>query len=249
MAQLHDPVRWLLLLHQIPPSPPYFRAKVVRRLSQLGALAIKNSAYILPESDETVEEFQWLRSEIGKEGGDAWLFRTETLGGVSNNELVESFRSSLDPTIASPGAIWGGGHLSSSTPSTTWASGDIQGGDSGSGKFPISPLFCPSGQFRLAEQTVNLEPEDTTPHRRSAITCVESLLIAASRRAVPPACESERTFWTTRRRSSSFSNFLRFFDSVFTKLLFSSDTIAVLVICRRGSAEKRAYALKEKESR
>jgi hypothetical protein len=54
MAQLHDPVRWLLLLHQIPPSPPYFRAKVVRRLSQLGALAIKNSAYILPESDETV---------------------------------------------------------------------------------------------------------------------------------------------------------------------------------------------------
>jgi hypothetical protein len=159
MAQLHDPVRWLLLLHQIPPSPHYFRAKVIRRLSQLGALAIKNSAYILPESDETVENFQWLRSEIGKEGGDAWLFRTETLGGVSNNELVESFRSSLDPTIASPGAIWGGGHLSSSTPSTTWASGDIQGGDSGSGKFPISPLFVQVANSALPNKPSTWSPK------------------------------------------------------------------------------------------
>src|SRR5260370_22170592 len=85
---------WLLLLHQIPPNPPYFRAKVLRRLNQLGALAIKNSAYVLPETDETLEDAQWVRSEIEQEGGGAWLFRTEILGGISSDALQESFRDS-----------------------------------------------------------------------------------------------------------------------------------------------------------
>jgi hypothetical protein len=85
--------RWLLLLHQIPPNPPYFRAKVLRRLNQLGALAIKNSAYILPQNDETLEDAQWVRSEIEQEGGEAWLFRTETLAGISSDGLMESFRN------------------------------------------------------------------------------------------------------------------------------------------------------------
>jgi len=83
---------WLLLLHQIPPNPPYFRAKVLRRLNQLGALAIKNSAYVLPETDETLEDTQWVRSEIEQEGGEAWLFRAEILGGISTDGLTESFR-------------------------------------------------------------------------------------------------------------------------------------------------------------
>jgi len=85
---------WLLLLHQIPPNPPYFRAKVLRRLNQLGALAIKNSAYVLPETDETLEDAQWVRSEIEQEGGEAWLFRTEILGGISSDALREAFRES-----------------------------------------------------------------------------------------------------------------------------------------------------------
>jgi len=87
------PQRWLLLLHQIPPNPPYFRAKVLRRLNQVGALAIKNSAYVLPETDETLEDAQWVRSEIEQEGGEAWLFRAEMLGGVSSDTLKESFRN------------------------------------------------------------------------------------------------------------------------------------------------------------
>jgi hypothetical protein len=85
--------RWLLLLHQIPPTPPYFRAKVLRRLNQVGALAIKNSAYVLPEAEETTEDLEWLRSEIAEQGGEAWLFRTETVSGFADGELAESFRS------------------------------------------------------------------------------------------------------------------------------------------------------------
>jgi DNA-binding transcriptional regulator PaaX len=39
---------WLLLIHQIPPKPDYFRVKVRRRLDRLGSVALKNSVYVLP---------------------------------------------------------------------------------------------------------------------------------------------------------------------------------------------------------
>lgn len=84
---------WLLLLHQIPPNPPYFRAKVLRRLNRLGALAIKNSVYIMPESDESKEDLEWLRSEIVQDGGEAWIFGGEAMAGLSNEGLQESFRA------------------------------------------------------------------------------------------------------------------------------------------------------------
>lgn len=84
---------WLLLLHQIPPSPPYFRAKVLRQLNQFGALAIKNSAYLIPETDENREDLEWLRSEISQAGGEAWLFRATALAGFSSETIVDSFRA------------------------------------------------------------------------------------------------------------------------------------------------------------
>ncbi len=82
---------WLMLLHQIPPKPPYFRAKVLRRLTKVGALAIKNSAYLLPDSEDTREDFEWICREITAQGGAAWLFRVETLAGLTNEQIKTMF--------------------------------------------------------------------------------------------------------------------------------------------------------------
>src|SRR5438132_1371617 len=90
-------MNWLLLLHQIPPQPPYFRAKVLRRLNQIGALAIKNSAYLLPASDEGLEDLQWVRQEIEREGGEAWLFRVESVAGLSDDSIRDAFRALRQP--------------------------------------------------------------------------------------------------------------------------------------------------------
>jgi hypothetical protein len=87
-----DERRWLLLLHQIPPKPAYFRAKVLRRLAQVGALPIKNSVYVLPDTEEALEDFAWLRMEIEQQGGAAWLFRSEALAGMSAEQIEEAFR-------------------------------------------------------------------------------------------------------------------------------------------------------------
>src|SRR5262249_32795897 len=71
---MNEPVReprWLLLIHQIPPKPAYFRVKIWRRLQTMGAVPIKNSVYVAPRTDEAQEDFEWLLREIIKGGGDA----------------------------------------------------------------------------------------------------------------------------------------------------------------------------------
>src|SRR5437660_5482088 len=85
-------MEWLLLLHQIPPNPPYLRAKVMKRLGQLGALAVKNSAYLLPYSDEASEDFEWLRREIHQGGGEGWLLRCTAVSGLSDQSIQDGFR-------------------------------------------------------------------------------------------------------------------------------------------------------------
>ncbi|OFW11243.1 MAG: hypothetical protein A3H96_25730 [Acidobacteria bacterium RIFCSPLOWO2_02_FULL_67_36] len=88
-----DAHAWLLLMHSIPPKPPYLRAKVMRRLTQLGALALKRSAYLLPLSDGALEDFQWLRQEIRDEGGDAWIVEARFVAGLRDDEIRENFRA------------------------------------------------------------------------------------------------------------------------------------------------------------
>ena len=87
---------WLMLIHQIPPKPDYFRVKVRRRLHQIGAIALKNSVYVLPHTDEAMEDFQWLRREIVEEGGEATLCAAAFVEGIDDEELVMMFRIRSD---------------------------------------------------------------------------------------------------------------------------------------------------------
>jgi hypothetical protein len=46
---------------------------------------------LLPDRDDTLEDFQWILQEITKEGGAAWLFRTEAVAGMSSAQIEEAF--------------------------------------------------------------------------------------------------------------------------------------------------------------
>jgi DNA-binding transcriptional regulator PaaX len=83
---------WLLLIHSIPPKPDYFRVKVRRRLEQLGAQPIKNSVYVLPNSAEAREDFEWLVREIVADGGEAFVCEASFVSGLSNAEIRRRFR-------------------------------------------------------------------------------------------------------------------------------------------------------------
>jgi len=85
--------QWLFLIHSIPPKPLYLRAKVRQRLERIGAVALKNSVYVLPERDDALEDLQWLAGEIGEGGGQAFITRGNVLAGVTDEELIAAFRS------------------------------------------------------------------------------------------------------------------------------------------------------------
>src|SRR6266508_192534 len=84
---------WLMLIHQIPPKPDYFRVKIWRRLQRLGAVAIKNSVYVLPKNDQTQEDFQWVLREIIEGGGEASLCEARFVDGLSDDQVEDLFQS------------------------------------------------------------------------------------------------------------------------------------------------------------
>jgi hypothetical protein len=83
---------WLLIIHQIPPKPDYFRVKIWRRLQQVGAVAIKPSVYVLPNSESSYEDFSWILKEITQGGGDANLSEVRFLEGLTDDQVVALFQ-------------------------------------------------------------------------------------------------------------------------------------------------------------
>src|SRR6202158_3914620 len=81
---------WLLLMHQIPPKPDYLRVKIGRRLQRVGAVAIKNSVYVLPLNPESYEDFQWIVREIEEGGGDAFVSEASLVGEGLTDEAIRA---------------------------------------------------------------------------------------------------------------------------------------------------------------
>jgi hypothetical protein len=91
-----SPDRWLLLIHQLPAKPAYFRVKIWRRLQGLGAVAVKNAVYALPANEQTREDFEWLLKEIVTGGGEALLCEARLIDGLSDQEVWAMFNSARD---------------------------------------------------------------------------------------------------------------------------------------------------------
>jgi hypothetical protein len=86
----------LLLLVGVPPTPSSLRVRVWRRLRSLGAVALKRSAYLLPDTPERYEDFQWLAQEIQREGGDATLIRVQQIENVTHEDVQRMFQEPRD---------------------------------------------------------------------------------------------------------------------------------------------------------
>ena len=85
--------RWLLLIHQLPPFPAYLRVKTARQLQKVGAVAVKNSVYVLPNTESANESFSWLSKEIAAGGGEATLCESSFVGGTSNEAIEALFHA------------------------------------------------------------------------------------------------------------------------------------------------------------
>jgi hypothetical protein len=88
--------RWLLLIHQLPTKPAYFRVKVWRRLQGIGAVAVKSTVYALPANAETQEDFEWLLKEIVAGGGEAMVCEARLIDGLSDAQARALFDTARD---------------------------------------------------------------------------------------------------------------------------------------------------------
>src|SRR4051812_31093195 len=96
-------VPWLLLIHQMPPRPVGLRLRVWRRLQRVGAVAIKNSVWALPGSEQSQEDFEWIRRKIKKGGGAPPIVRAGLVEGLPDNVVKHLFHAARDadyPEIA-----------------------------------------------------------------------------------------------------------------------------------------------------
>jgi len=89
----HSKKEWLLLIHQIPPKPSYFRVRIWRRLQQVGAIAVKQSVYALPKSQQALEDFGWILKEIVEGAGEASVCEARFLEGLTDEQVVSMFQS------------------------------------------------------------------------------------------------------------------------------------------------------------
>src|SRR5215472_5093232 len=92
--------RWLLLIHQLPTKPAYFRVKIWRRLQGIGAVAVKSTVYALPANAETQEDFEWLLKEIVEGGGEALVCEARLVDGLTDAQVEALFNSARDEDYA-----------------------------------------------------------------------------------------------------------------------------------------------------
>lgn len=96
----HSEQRWLLLIHQLPTKPAYFRVKIWRRLQGIGAVAVKSTVYALPANAETQEDFEWLLKEIIEGGGEAMVCEARLIDGLSDAQARGLFDTARDEDFA-----------------------------------------------------------------------------------------------------------------------------------------------------
>ena len=92
--------RWLLFVHQLPSNRSNLRVRTWRRLQQLGAIPIKQAVYALPDTPNTREDFEWLKTEVKAAGGDASVFAADNVDAWSDDGLIEEFRRSRQEAYA-----------------------------------------------------------------------------------------------------------------------------------------------------
>ncbi len=87
------PSGWLLLLYALPTGQNSLRVSIWRKLKRAGAVSLKTSASLLPDTPANYELFQWFTQQINDGGGDATLVRAREIDSMSEPQLIALFNA------------------------------------------------------------------------------------------------------------------------------------------------------------
>jgi hypothetical protein len=84
---------WLLLMFSLPTKQASQRVEVWRKLKKYGALALRTSGYLLPNTPENQERFEWLATAIRKYKGEASVAHLHALDDLPSEKLIQLFNA------------------------------------------------------------------------------------------------------------------------------------------------------------
>jgi len=84
---------WLLLLYTLPAKQSAARLSLWRQLKRLGAVSLKTSAYVMPDSPAHLESLQWVGQQVREQGGEASLLRVAEIDGMTEADVKQLFQS------------------------------------------------------------------------------------------------------------------------------------------------------------
>jgi len=82
---------WLLLVYRLPSSRASQRVEIWRKLQRYGALALRSSGNVLPESAGNQEKLEWLATAIRNYRGEASVVRVQGFDDLSDGQLRKLF--------------------------------------------------------------------------------------------------------------------------------------------------------------
>src|SRR6516225_1357991 len=84
-------VPWLLLMFSLPAKQASERVDIWRKLKRYGALSLRTSGYLLPNTTENLEHFQWLATSVRNHRGEACVAQVQSLDDHSHDDLQKLF--------------------------------------------------------------------------------------------------------------------------------------------------------------
>jgi hypothetical protein len=84
--------RWVLLAYRLPREPSTPRITLWRNLRRLGAAQVGDGLVVLPRTEETQEQVEWLATGIAEAGGDASVWLGEAATRAQEEHWMERIR-------------------------------------------------------------------------------------------------------------------------------------------------------------
>jgi hypothetical protein len=82
---------WLLLVFSLARKSASLRVTVWRKLQRNGSLPLGNSGYLIPNSVENRERFEWLATTIRSHQGEASIVEVKSIDNCSRAQLIRRF--------------------------------------------------------------------------------------------------------------------------------------------------------------
>src|SRR5215831_210148 len=97
ITQSREIAPWLLLIFSLPSKKASERVGIWRKLQKYGALPLRNSGYVLPNTPTNQERFEWLATAVRGFRGEASVLQVQAIDDLPADILKGKFREQRKP--------------------------------------------------------------------------------------------------------------------------------------------------------